>query len=301
MAEKKILIVDDEDGILAVLQASLRKLGPDYQITTRSDGRSALDLLEQHPFDLVITDYRMAGMDGLQLIEQIGRLQPETRVILITAYGSESLEWEAKRLNAYRCLSKPLEINKFREIVKEAADLDASPQSNMYLIADSRYRQLCDLLEELKNNVEARCAVLTNVNGQIIAKTGNDTNLPISQISSLMGGGIAALFEAGSVLGEIDAPTNLAYMEGKWENLYTVNVGKYLLLTLIIGKGSINSRLGTVWYYVQQTVTNLRKTLGSINALNLTPQLEEEARQSLQMGLEKLIDSDIDDLFIKEA
>jgi CheY-like chemotaxis protein len=92
MSTKHILIVDDEESILTVLKGSLKKLGPDYKVVTVTDGFTALDQILNQPFDLVVTDFNMAQMDGLELLEAIRYAQPDTRVIMITAYGSEDLE-----------------------------------------------------------------------------------------------------------------------------------------------------------------------------------------------------------------
>ncbi|MFQ5420562.1 MAG: response regulator, partial [Anaerolineae bacterium] len=133
---KRILIVDDETSVLYVMQNSLRKLGSRYKVSTATDGNKALNLLRQRPFNLVITDYKMAGMDGLQLIETIRRIRPETRVILITAYGNDAVEAEARRLQAYRFLTKPLEISVFRQIVQEALDDIAISRPGILILSD---------------------------------------------------------------------------------------------------------------------------------------------------------------------
>src|SRR5271157_3828860 len=126
MADKWILIVDDEDSILSILKNSLIKLGREYRVVTAPDGYTALDQLKQFHFDLVVTDYKMAGMNGLELLDRIHQAQPKVRVILMTAYGNSSVEAEASRLKAYRYLSKPLEIETFRQVVKEATGSAAS-------------------------------------------------------------------------------------------------------------------------------------------------------------------------------
>ena len=121
MADFWVLIVDDEDGVLSVLKNSLRKLGGQFRVSTAAGGEEAMDMLIQRKYDLVVTDYKMAGMNGLELMEKVHAAHPQTRVILMTAYGSAAVESEASRLQAYRYLPKPLEIEAFRRIVREAA------------------------------------------------------------------------------------------------------------------------------------------------------------------------------------
>jgi len=120
ITDKWILIVDDEDGILSILKNSLVKLGREYRVVTASDGYTALNHLKRFRFDLVVTDYKMAGMSGLELLERIHHVQPDMRVILMTGYGNNSVQAEATRLKAYQYLAKPLEIETFRQVIQEA-------------------------------------------------------------------------------------------------------------------------------------------------------------------------------------
>lgn len=117
---KRILVVDDEVKLAFLLKQSLLGLGPEYEIDTANSGAEALKILERDPCDLVITDFRMRGMGGLELMRLIKTESPETLVILMTAYGSPEIVAEAKRLQAYRYITKPFPIEEFQQIVKEA-------------------------------------------------------------------------------------------------------------------------------------------------------------------------------------
>jgi two-component system response regulator HydG len=119
-----ILIVDDDAKVLLIMRATMEKLGSTYRITTASDGREALAKAKNQPFDLIISDVRMAGIDGIQLVEMIRTLNSETAIIWITAYGCENLEAECERLNVSDCLEKPLRINQIRRAVLAALETD---------------------------------------------------------------------------------------------------------------------------------------------------------------------------------
>ncbi len=264
MSTKRILIVDDEESILTVLKGSLKKLGSDYQVVTVTDGFSALDEILEQPFDLVVTDYNMAQMDGLELLEAVQYAQPEARIIMITAYGSDALEQEVLKLQAYRYLTKPLDINAFRQIVQEALENKISSHPGVLILSDEQYRQISQLLEQLRREVSGRCVFLTTAEGRTVARTGDTEQLPMEQIASLLGGGMATLVEAGRSLDGDDEAINLAYREGKNEYLYTLNVGKQMLLIIVINRGPYSSRLGSAWYYAQQTALTLQEKLSKI-------------------------------------
>src|SRR6266480_771620 len=85
MADEKVLVVDDEVGMLTLLRNYLTREG--YEIHTAPSGETALQFLEEHDFDVVLTDLRMAGMDGLALEREIQATRPEIQVVLMTAFG----------------------------------------------------------------------------------------------------------------------------------------------------------------------------------------------------------------------
>ncbi len=119
-AEKRILIVDDEDRVLFILSTALRRLKNGFIVVTAKDGRNALEKAKRSPFDLLVTDLRMPGMDGIELTKAIRKIHPDIAVLWITAYGSHIVRAQCQELEIYRCLDKPLEIGDFRQIVREA-------------------------------------------------------------------------------------------------------------------------------------------------------------------------------------
>lgn len=126
--QQRILVVDDEVRLAFLLRQTLLNLGPEYEIETANTAQDALKVMERAPCDLVITDCRMDGMGGLDLMRAIKSRRPETLVILMTAYGSPDIEAEAERLKAYRYITKPFPMEEFQTLVKEAL-LDRSERS----------------------------------------------------------------------------------------------------------------------------------------------------------------------------
>ena len=259
--EKWILIVDDEEPILSVLMSSLKRLGSEYQVVTATNGKQAIEQLEQRPFDLLVTDYRMAGMDGLELLQTARALQPDLRTILMTAYGSEAVEKETKRLKAFRYVNKPLEINTFRQIVADALSNMAINRPGLLILSDVQYLEITRLLQKLQADVCALCVILTDLDGRLVAQVGQGSGLPLEAVASLLGGGIATLIEAGRVIdGDADS-TNLAYRQGKRENLYAMNVGINFLLIMAFNRGPFNCTLRSIWFFAQRAAAILRQKL----------------------------------------
>jgi two-component system response regulator PilR (NtrC family) len=94
----RILVVDDEPGIRVMLAAALKREGHVVQLAT--DGPSALALLDAEPVDLIVTDIRMPGMTGIELLDAAKRIDPNLSVIMMTAFGSKDTVLDALRLGA---------------------------------------------------------------------------------------------------------------------------------------------------------------------------------------------------------
>ena len=119
-AQERILIVDDEDQMRDLLAKVLEKNG--YQVTTAPDGGSALALLEKESMDLVVTDVRMPGMDGMEALKAIKELNPDTGVIIMTAFGSIDQAVQAVKEGAHDYISKPFKIDEMLLTIRKALE-----------------------------------------------------------------------------------------------------------------------------------------------------------------------------------
>jgi len=117
----KILIVDDEATAVENLAHVCRKEG--HQVTTRTTGMGALDALEQHHFDLVLTDLRMEKVDGMAILKRAKLSDPETVVILITGYATLDSAIRAMKAGAFHYIAKPFRLDEVREVVRNALEM----------------------------------------------------------------------------------------------------------------------------------------------------------------------------------
>lgn len=115
-----ILIVDDEKNYLLVLEALLGPQG--YEIITVNNAHDALRSAREADLDLIITDVKMPGMNGMELLEKCKKIKPELPVIIMTAYGSIEMAVEAMKKNAYDYITKPFQNEQLKLTVKKALD-----------------------------------------------------------------------------------------------------------------------------------------------------------------------------------
>jgi two-component system response regulator PilR (NtrC family) len=116
----KILVIEDEQSMREILSMLLE--GEGYSAVTASDGLEGLAWLQKDIFDLIITDIKMQGPDGFEILKKSKEISPETPVIMITAFGNIDSAIKAMQLGAYDYVHKPFKIDEIRLIVKNAID-----------------------------------------------------------------------------------------------------------------------------------------------------------------------------------
>src|SRR5882762_2356141 len=120
MARKSILVVDDEKSQREILEMILS--GEGYDVTTASSGEAAMKFAKEHRFDLVLTDLKMTGMDGIELLQHLLALDSAIIVILLTAHGTIDSAKEALRRGAFDYLQKPYDKQSLLATINRALD-----------------------------------------------------------------------------------------------------------------------------------------------------------------------------------
>jgi two-component system NtrC family response regulator len=135
-----ILIVDDEKNYLVILEALLAPEG--YEIITEDNALNALRLVRETDLDLVITDVKMPGIDGMELLEEAKEKDPELPVIIMTAYGTIEMAVEAMKKRAYDYITKPFRNEELKLTIKKALEVYRLKKENRLLseALSDRYR-----------------------------------------------------------------------------------------------------------------------------------------------------------------
>jgi two-component system NtrC family response regulator/two-component system response regulator HydG len=116
----RLVVIDDEVNAAAALETLLTDDG--YEVARANDGRSGLLLVEKMAPDVVLTDLRMPGMDGLELLARIKEIRPESMVILMTAYGTVKTAVKAMKLGAEDYLGKPIDVDELEIVLQKTLE-----------------------------------------------------------------------------------------------------------------------------------------------------------------------------------
>jgi len=131
MAGEKILIVDDEKSMCQYMSIMLRKGG--YDVKTVHNGKKALQEIKESNFDVVITDIRMEGMDGIELLGAVKETNPTLPVIIMTAYASTKTAIDALNRGAFYYLIKRAKNDEIKMVIRNALDMHRVKSENVFL------------------------------------------------------------------------------------------------------------------------------------------------------------------------
>ncbi len=136
--KQKLLVVDDDQSLREFLEIFLAKEG--YKVDSSDSGEKALELVKQSRYDLVITDVKMPGMDGVELLKKLKIIDATLPVILITAFASLDTAVDAMKEGAWDYLTKPFKIEELREVIEKALSSKQDPSIKPIETKDKIYK-----------------------------------------------------------------------------------------------------------------------------------------------------------------
>jgi DNA-binding NtrC family response regulator len=133
---KRILVVDDEPQILGFLKELFELDG--WDVNAAPSGPEGIERIERERYDVILTDLKMPGADGIEILRTAKKIQPDVEVVLMTAYGTVDSAIEAMRAGAFHFLMKPFRAEEVRHLVDKAYDRRKLTRENLFLKAVAR-------------------------------------------------------------------------------------------------------------------------------------------------------------------
>src|SRR5947209_17812659 len=162
MSEARVLIVDDDLALLQALPQALRLRMAGVTVETADSGAAALDRIAARDYDAIVTDIKMPGMDGLELLAEIRTRWPDTPTLMITGHGEHDLVVHALRAGAYDFIQKPIDRDYLVAVLRRAIEMrELSRRVKQQQLALERH------VNELEVIVEERTRELRQSNGGI--------------------------------------------------------------------------------------------------------------------------------------
>jgi CheY-like chemotaxis protein len=189
--DRNILLVDDQRDIMRLLHSTLDTLKkPEIKIFESPSGEEALLHSSRHKIDLLVADYKLPGMSGIELMHKIRVRHPEVKVVLVTGVTDRKIREEILNAGALAVFDKPIPLADFLDVVERGLGLVQTifPAEKPDGKAEVRHARVSDLLANFRQDINADAVFLLNDRGLVQARTGKlrDDSMEVSLISTLM-------------------------------------------------------------------------------------------------------------------
>jgi two-component system, response regulator, stage 0 sporulation protein F len=239
MASHRILIVDDQREVSRLLHSALATLEYKLDIVEMPSGEEAILDSSRNSIDLLVTDYRLPGISGVELMRKVRKFRPNVKVVLITGQTDPRIRKEVSEAGADAFFIKPVPIADFLDSVERHLGLVQSilpPEPILPVEVAEAQPSLPDLMVHLRLELEAIAVLLLNDNGHVLARAGDlpDTNEEVSLLSSLL-----SIYSAGQkvsrLIGEKGASSWYVFDGADYDMIFAPVGMSHAML--VIGKG----------------------------------------------------------------
>jgi CheY-like chemotaxis protein/predicted regulator of Ras-like GTPase activity (Roadblock/LC7/MglB family) len=283
MSSKRVLVVDDDPDLLFLVAHGVKSLAPDYQVKTAVDGEVALAQTKQQSFDLIVTDYMMPGMTGLELIEKVHQFSPETQFILMTAHhDTNRIRSQLGDLELSGFVGKPFTMPDLMEVVQKVISQSVIPPAPIKTeVTKDKMQLIQEQLQALRRQTGAHTVLLVNSEGTPLGAAGQIDRLKASRLATFIASNFLAVAEMASLFGDNETVFKSSYYEGNKYNIFACDINGYFFLAVVFGA---RDKPGTVWFYAKQVAVAL---VGLLPGKNVA--LNQEASTVMARDFEDLV------------
>lgn len=278
--QKRILIVDDDVTLGNVLRQALKISNDSYEIRLARNADEALAQISQRGFDLIVTDIKMEGLSGLQLLEALRRVAPDTRTVAMTAFDSTDIEEQARTLGVYNYVTKPFTIQEFRSLINTALVAQEPPMPEK--LSPSQLKAVNKTLSDLRANTGVQAAFFIEEGSANVLGVASDTNdLDLTSLAkALVEITHRMTAEVARVFGGSSGFQRSQYV-GETFNLTTYRLTGEGLLIVVYGP---HVKEGIISFYARQTL----EALAPILQTETPPETLDDAGAQYQASTETI-------------
>jgi DNA-binding NarL/FixJ family response regulator len=283
MPPRRILLVDDQRETTRMLRTLLEFLDRGNVIVEVPSGEEAMLEVRRGPFDLVVTDVRLPGISGLELVSRVRKANPEARVIVITGLADPEVQTAAREMQADAFFGKPLETEQFMASVQALLGQTWRPPS---LAAEAEQADepavepaaVGERLSLLRRDLGALAVFLADQDGRVVISAGDVARLSLDGLLGHLVVSFSASLNICSILGDT-ASANVQFFDGKEFDLYTLNAGQTHMLVIVF-EGERGARaMGAVMNYGRPCAQELRPALEALAAMPAAPPPMAQAKR----------------------
>lgn len=278
MSVPRILLVDDQRDILRLLHSTLNTLAHELEIIEAPSGEEALLEASRNKVDLLVSDYRLPGITGVELMHKIRARNPDVRVILVTGMTDRKARDEILNAGAMAVFDKPISLTDFLDAVERALNLDRTIMPEEGEPESGQHQTLSNLLANFRQDVNAQAVYLLSDRGRVLACAGalKDSSMEASLFSALM-----AIYSAGLKV------TRFMH-QNELDNYHVFAGGDQDLLLIPVNAAYALLLAGN-------NLATIENVLGTINAMLA---VRDEVKKALkQMGVAPVVsDDDVEEL-----
>lgn len=256
MNPPRILLVDDQQQVSHVLRSSLELSDQEYYITEVSSAEEALAEIDRGPVDLVVTDLKLPGLSGLELIERLSELRPLAKAVLISGSADADVRFKAEELGVVHFFRKPIGTSFFLEVVQHALNLAEAERQKAARVGSL----VSDRLVRLRQELGAEAILLLRGRGEIMAGAGELSQLDADTlVPSLMLAHRAGLKVSSHLLGF--NPSSFQHFNGERYDIYLTSVGRDHALLIAFLDRRAAGQLGSVVHFGRRVADGILATL----------------------------------------
>ena len=274
-----ILLVDDQREILRLLRSTLDTIGHKLEILEAPSGEEAMLESSRHKIDLLVTDYKLPGMTGIQLMSKIRVRHPEIKTILISGIPDRKIREEMMNAGAQAVFDKPVPLADFLDMVERCLGLVQTifPPEQTKTKDPAQQVRLSDLLANFRQDINAQAVLLLNDRGRVLTRAGDlrDSSMEVSIVSA-----VAAIHGASLKLARFNRQNEMssyhAFSGGDHDLIFIPVSATYVLL--LAGSGlAAEDRILDVVRAMMRVRVEIEKSLKALTGAAETSSTEAPA------------------------